>query len=92
MYTRKKDKVVSLNPEYGIEVSTLTSLAEKIKDDNPDLYNIITIVTASLIGKDETTLLKYCNSYLEQKFSNEKIKDAINKMLKDYNDIDEDYQ
>ena len=28
--------MVSLNPEYGIEVTALSQLADKIKDDNPE--------------------------------------------------------
>lgn len=31
---RKNKKVVSLNPEYGIEVTTLTQIADKVKNDN----------------------------------------------------------
>ena len=45
---RKNDKkMVSLNPEYGIEVTALSQLADKIKDDNPELYNILTILILS---------------------------------------------
>ena len=45
---RKNKKVVSLNPEYGIEVTTLAQLADKAKDDNPELCTILTILTASI--------------------------------------------
>jgi len=73
--------MVSLNPQYKIEVTTLTTLAEKVKDDNPDLYNILTILSASLLADDEKKLVKYCNQYLEDKVYESKLKDSINEML-----------
>jgi len=76
--------MVSLNPEYGIEVTTLSSLAEGVKDTNPELYNILTVLVASIIATDEKTLVTYINSYLEDKVSSDKIKDSINKMLDEY--------
>ena len=36
----EKSKMVSLNPQYKIEVTTLTSLADKIKDDNRIMHDI----------------------------------------------------
>lgn len=81
---RKNKKVVSLNPEYGIEVTTLAQLADKAKDDNPELYNILTILIASMLGKDEKKLLDYCNKYLEDKVYSDKVKDQITKMLDEY--------
>ena len=37
VYMRKDNEhLVSLNPEYGIEVSALTQLAESIKNDKKD--------------------------------------------------------
>ena len=41
---RNNKKMVSLNPEYALDVSTLTELADKIKDDKPELYSILVIV------------------------------------------------
>ena len=55
---RNNKKMVSINPYYKIEVSTLTTLADKVKDDNPDLYNILTILSASLLAEDEKKLVK----------------------------------
>ena len=81
---RKDNKMVSLNPEYGIEVTTLSSLADEVKDSNPELYNILTVLVASIIATDEKTLVTYINSYLEDKVSSDKIKDSINKMLDEY--------
>ena len=84
---RKDKKVVSLNPEYGIEVTTLAQLADKVKDDNPELYNILTITIASILGKNENMLLEHCNKYLTERAYSEKLKKTINKMLED-NDLD----
>lgn len=78
---RNNKKMVSINPYYKIEVSTLTTLADKVKDDNPDLYNILTILSASLLAEDEKKLVKYCNQYLEDKVYEGKLKDSINEML-----------
>ena len=73
--------MVSLNPEYGIEVSALNKIAENVKDDDPELYNILIILVASIIGNDQKKLLEYCNSYLSDKVYSENLKDQINKML-----------
>ena len=81
---RKDNKMVSLNPEYGIEVTSLGQVADKVKDDNPELYNILTILIASMLGKDEKKLLEYCNKYLEDKVYSDKVKDQITKMLDEY--------
>lgn len=81
---RKNKKVVSLNPEYGIEVTSLGQVADKVKNDNPELYNILTILIASMLGKDEKKLLDYCNKYLEDKVYSDKVKDQITKMLDEY--------
>jgi len=81
---RKDKKVVSLNPEYGIEVTSLGQVADKVKNDNPELYNILTILIASMLGKDEKKLLEYCNKYLEDKVYSDKVKDQITKMLDEY--------
>tara|TARA_B100001093_G_C26776379_1_gene992576 strand:- start:1106 stop:1381 length:276 start_codon:yes stop_codon:yes gene_type:complete len=83
---RKSKKMVSLNPKYATEVTSLDALAEKVKDDNPELYNILTIIIASLIGKDEKKLLEYCNKYLEEKLFSDKLKKSINDMLKNSDD------
>ena len=80
--------MVSLNPEYGIEVTTLAQLADKVKDDNPDLYNILTITVASILGENENMLLEHCNKYLTERAYNEKLKKTINKMLEDNTDLD----
>ena len=92
LFMRKNDKkMVSLNPEYGIEVTALSQLADKIKDDNPELYNILTILVASLLGEDEKKLLMYCNQYLEDKIQKGDLKSQITKMIKDFeNKIDND--
>lgn len=83
---RKDNKMVSLHPEYGIEVTTLAQLADKAKDDNPELCTILTILTASILAGDEKNLVEYSNKYLEDKVYTDKIKDSINKMLEsDYN-------
>ena len=79
-------KMVSLNPEYAIEITELTQLADKIKDDNPELYNILTILVASLLGEDEKKLLIYCNQYLEDKIQKCDLKSQISKMIKDFED------
>ena len=76
--------MVSLNPEYGIEVTSLGQIADNIKNDNPELYNILTILIASILGKDEKKLLDYCNKYLEDKVYSDKVKDQITKMLDEY--------
>ena len=78
--------MVSINPKYSIEVTTLNTLAEKVKDDNPELYSILTITTASLLGEDEKKLLEYCNKYLEEKIFSDKLKKSINDMLKNSDD------
>jgi hypothetical protein len=78
---RKIDKMVSLNPEYGIEVSTLDALAEKIKDENYELYTILSILSASIIGDDLKKLEKYCTKYLEDKAYESKLKKSIIDML-----------
>ena len=86
--------MVSLNPEYGIEVSTLNSLAGKVKDTNPELYTILTVISASIIGDDLVKLEKYCTKYLEDKVYESKLKNAIIEMLdpeKRNNDFDSDY-
>ena len=76
--------MVSLNPEYGIEVTALAQLAEKVKDDNPELYNILTILIASILGNDEKKLLEYSNKYLEDKAYADKLKTQISDMLEKY--------
>jgi hypothetical protein len=81
---RKDKKMVSLNPEYGIEVTSLGQVADKVKNDNPELYNILTILIASILGKDEKKLLDYCNKYLEDIAYSDKVKDQITKMLDEY--------
>lgn len=83
--------MVSLNPEYKIEVTTLTSLADKIKDDNPELCTILTVLTASILAEDEKKLAEYVNKYLEDKVKTDNIKEEINKMLENSLDLDEDY-
>ncbi len=83
--------MVSLNPQYKIEVTTLTSLADKIKDDNPELCTILTVLTASILAEDEKKLAEYVNKYLEDKVKTDNIKEEINKMLKNSLDPDEDY-
>mgnify|MGYP001387297945 FL=1 len=83
--------MVSLNPEYKIEVTTLTSLADKIKDDNPELCTILTVLTASILAEDEKKLAEYVNKYLEDKVKTDNIKEEINKMLENSLDPDEDY-
>ena len=85
VYEKKdENKMVSLNPKYKIEICTLSQLAEKVKDDNPELYNILTILIASLLGNDESKLLIYCNKYLEDRAYADKLKDQISDMLKNY--------
>ena len=79
-----KNKMVSLNPKYKIEICTLSQLAEKVKDDNPELYNILTILIASLLGNEESKLLIYCNKYLEDRAYSDKLKEQISDMLKNY--------
>ena len=76
--------MVSLNPEYGIEVTALGQIADSVKDDNPELCSILTVLIASLLGKDEKTLLDHCNRYLEERAYSDNIKQQINKMLKEY--------
>ncbi len=78
--------MVSINPNYSIEVTTLNTLADKVKDDNPELYSILTITTASLLGEDEKKLSEYCNKYLEEKIFSDKLKKSINDMLKNSDD------
>jgi hypothetical protein len=83
---RKSDNMVSLNPEYGIEVTAIGRLADKVKDDNPEVYAILTILIASILGKDERRLLEYCNKYLEDKIYLDKLKNSINDMLDNQQD------
>ena len=83
---RKDDKkMVSLNPEYGIEVTELGKIADSVKSDNPELYNILVILIASVIGNDEKKLLEYLNKYLEDKAYTNKLKDQISDMIEKYN-------
>ena len=88
---RNNKKMVSLNPEYKIEVTTLTSLAEKIKDDNPELCTILSVLCSSILAEDEKKLVKYINKYLEDKIKTDNIKDEINKMLGNSFDSDLEY-
>ena len=88
---RKNNKMVSLNPEYGIEVTTLNTLAEKVKDYNPELYSILVTLVASVVAKDEKQLVAYTNSYLEEKVYTDKIKKSINKMLDDQSNKLDDF-
>ena len=81
--------MVSLNPEYGIEVTTLTQIADQVKKDNPELCTILTILTASIIAGDEKKFAEYSNKYLEDKVYTDKIKDSINQMLE--SDYDQDF-
>ena len=82
---RKDDNaVVSLNPEYGIEVSTLGQLADRVKDVNPELYMVLTILIASILANDEKKFLEYGNKYLEDKVYADKLKTQISDMLKNY--------
>lgn len=83
--------MVSLNPQYKIEVTTLTSLADKIKDDNPELCTILTVLTASILAEDEKKLAEYVNKYLEDKVKTDNIKEEINKMLGNSLYPDDDY-
>ena len=83
--------MVSLNPQYKIEVTTLTSLADKIKDDNSELCTILTVLTASILAEDEKKLAEYVNKYLEDKVKTDNIKEEINKMLRNSLDPDDDY-
>jgi|TARA_B110000495_G_scaffold92536_1_gene79913 hypothetical protein len=78
---RKHDNMVSLNPEYGIEVTTLAQLADMVKDDNPELYNILTILVASILDSDEKTLVKHFNKYLEERIVCDQLKKSINDMI-----------
>jgi len=84
VYMRKDKEMVSLNPEYGIEVTALGQIADSVKNDNPELYNVLTILIASLIGNDEKKLLEYCNRYLEEKAYSKNLKDQISQMLEDF--------
>lgn len=89
---RKCNDMVSLNPEYGIEVTALGKIADSVRDSNPELYNILTILIASLLANDETKFLDYCNRYLEDKVQSSNIKSEISKMLEDYlKNQNEDY-
>lgn len=85
---KNNKKMVSLNPEYGIEVTTLSQLADKIKDDNPELCSILTILTACIIANDEKSLAKYCNKYLTDKLYSDELKTEIQKMIDDNNNLD----
>ena len=76
--------MVSLNPEYGIEVTALGHIADVVRDDNPELYMILTILIASILGNDEKKLLDYCNRYLEDKVYSDNLKNQISKMLDEY--------
>jgi hypothetical protein len=73
--------MVSLNPEYGIEVSALKKLAERVKDTNPELCAICTILIASILANDEKKLLEYCSKYIETKAYEDSLKHQINKMI-----------
>ena len=83
--------MVSLNPEYKIEVTILKNLAEKVKDNNVDLYNILTILSASITGGDEKQLVKYCNKYLEDKVYTNELKSKIQEMLDSYKNEDDSF-
>jgi hypothetical protein len=78
------DDMVSLNPEYGIEVTKIADLAERVKDTNPELYSILTITVASILAKDEKKLVKYCNTYLTDVIYNKKLKDQLSDLLGGY--------
>lgn len=89
---RKNDSMVSLNPEYGIEVTTLSSLAERVKDSNPELFSILTITVASILANDEKNMSKHCNEYLAGVVSENNLKDAIKEMLENPKDGDDNHK
>lgn len=87
---RKNNKMVSLNPKYGIEVSSLTELANRVKQDNPSLYAILVVIIASLYANDEEKLLKYCNSYLTDSFYDLQYKNKLSTDLFNLNNHTDD--
>jgi len=87
---RKHDNMVSLNPEYGVEVTTLAQLADRVKDDNPELYNILTILVASILDSDEKTLVKHFNKYLEERIVSAQLMKSLNDMIDGYQDDSDD--
>ena len=82
--------MVSLNPEFGIEVTALAQLADRVMDTNPELYNILTILVASILDSDEKNLLNYCNKYLEDRVFSAQLKKSINEMIDGYKDDPDD--
>jgi hypothetical protein len=85
----KKDKLmVSLNPEFGIEVETLIKLAERVRESRPDLYSILTIVVSVVIANDDSELLKHCNTYLTNKIKGDMFYGDLKSALGHYIDFE----
>jgi len=92
-FMKKNKKMVSLNPEFRTEVTILKDLAESVKNHNPELYSVLTIVIASILGNDEKKLMTYCNTYLSNAFYDLQYKNVFEKdsfNLNDYKNLDSD--
>jgi hypothetical protein len=87
----KKDKfMVSLNPEFGIEVEALIKVAERVRESRPDLYSILTIVVSVIIANDDKELLKHCNNYLTTKVQGNKFYSDLKTALGYYIDFEKE--
>ena len=80
--------MVSLNPEFGIELEAILKVAERVRDTRPELHAVLSTVAAAALAGDEKTLLKYCNSYLSDKVSGDKFLGELKLMFDKYIDLE----
>lgn len=78
--------MVSLNPEYGLEVELLVGLANRVRDDNPALYAVLTTVASSVLIKDEKHLSEYCSAYLLDTMYNKSLQSELEDILGNISD------
>ena len=82
--------MVSLNPEFGIEVEALVKIAERVRDSRPDLYAILTTVISATIANDDKELLRYCNNYLTDKLHGDNFYGDLKTALGYYIDLEKE--
>lgn len=80
--------MVSLNPEFGIEVEALVKIAERVRDSRPDLYAVLTTVISAIIANDDRELLRYCNNYLTDKLHGDNFYGDLKAALGYYIDLE----
>ena len=82
--------MVSLNPEFGIELEAILKVAERVKDTRPELHSILSTVAAVILAGDEKTLLKYCNNYVTDKLHGDKFYGDLKTALGYYIDLEKE--